>query len=112
MSDQQVMERTVEQRECGALAAAVERGAFGELPASFNVGRRQRSKRARHLGKSEIGEMPRLESRDPIVERVHSPILCARLRDRLHRIDPEVVKAGFSGQLSLRFVRLFLAPGH
>ena len=38
-ADEQVVKRTVEERERGALARARQRGAFGQSPASFDVGR-------------------------------------------------------------------------
>jgi len=47
--DQQVMDRSVKEREGGALAGAGERGAFRKLLPPFDVGRRQRPQRARHF---------------------------------------------------------------
>ena len=60
--DEQEVERTVIEGECGALAGAVERLVIGERRlAPLDIGRRQRPQRARHFAETQIGEMPLFE---------------------------------------------------
>ena len=106
--EQQIVERTVEQREGRALAGARERRAFRELLPPLDVGGRQRAQRARHFGKRQLREMLRFERGDPagesIVGWVHvceagpeprlRDILHAGLGKHLHRFHAEIVHAG------------------
>ena len=59
------MQRAVEERERRALARAVQRGAAREAIAPLHVGRRQRPQGARHLGRAQVRQVPRLEGAEP-----------------------------------------------
>src|SRR2546427_12781123 len=62
------MQRSVKQRERGALAGTRQRRALSQLPPSLDIVRRQRAERARHLGERQLGEVVRFERVDPAVE--------------------------------------------
>src|SRR5204863_12415 len=57
-ANDEVVQRTVEERERRAFAGAGERRAVAKAPAPLNVSRRQRAQGARHLGKRQVGEVP------------------------------------------------------
>jgi hypothetical protein len=61
------MKRPVEERERGALTRRVERSVPRELRAALDVTRRQRSKRARHFRRCEVGQVALVERLQPLV---------------------------------------------
>jgi hypothetical protein len=63
------VQRSVEQRECGALAGAVEGGAGVDLVATLDVRGRQRTQRTCDFGNAEIREMTLFERAEPGCER-------------------------------------------
>lgn len=64
-SDEQMVERPIEQRERGAFASAGERRSLDKFFPALDVGGRQRAQRARHFGKRQIAEMLRFERGEP-----------------------------------------------
>ena len=66
--DREVMNRRIEKGKRGPLACAVQCGTGRQLGPALDVARRQRAQPARQLRSCEIGEMTRLERRDPCVE--------------------------------------------
>jgi len=76
------MERPVEKGERRALAGSGERRAPRKTVASFNVGGRERSERARDFRKRQVRKMTRLERRHPSLER---SVYGHRLRDERSR---------------------------
>ena len=64
------MQRRVDQGKRGTFAGTIERAAATDDMPTLDVCRRQRTKRARHLGDAKIGQMPRFERSDPVGEHV------------------------------------------
>ena len=67
--DREVMNRRIEKGKRGPLARAVQRGSGRQPGPALDVAGRQRAQPARQFGSCEIGEVTRLEGRDPAVER-------------------------------------------
>ncbi len=69
-TDDQKMQRSVEERECGALSCRIERRATRQPATSFHVARREAAQGPCDLGRSEVRKMMLVERREPAVERV------------------------------------------
>jgi hypothetical protein len=63
--DEQMVKRSVEEGERGALSAPGERRAVDQRVAALDVGGRQRAQRARNLPKRELAEMFPFERGEP-----------------------------------------------
>ena len=61
----QEMEGAVEERKCGTLARAVERGTLRQAVAPLHVGRRQGPQRASHLGRAQVRQVTRFQGAKP-----------------------------------------------
>src|SRR4029077_19926813 len=92
------MQRSVEQRECGPFAGALERRPRPQAPPPVHVKGRQRLQAPPHLGEGQARQVPRLESLEPAGNGIgvgrHEAMICGRAGD-----------GDYSAARSLRLVR-------